>query len=70
MNNLSQPSRGGAIVTRNFPSVLKESSVSFVADDNENRVRARTLRSSSYVLAQETEGNVILTLYVKNETLA
>jgi len=70
MNNLSQPSRGGAIVTRNFPSVLKESSLSFVADDNENRVRARTLRSSSYVLAQETEGNVILTFYVKNETFA
>lgn len=70
MNNLSQPSRGGVVVTGNFPSVLKESSLSVHDDKNENRVRARTIRSSSYVIAQETNGHVILTGYASNETKA
>ena len=57
MNNLSQPSKGGAVVTQNFHSVLKESSLSIDGDNNVNRLRTRT-RSSSYVLAQEP-GHVI-----------
>lgn len=59
MNNLSQPSsKGGAMVTPNFHSVLKESSFSIDGENNVNRLRTRT-RSSSYVLAQEP-GHVIL----------
>ena len=68
MNNLSLPSKGVAVVSGNFASVLKESSVSVVDDNNENHVR--TKRSSSYVLAQETNGHVVLASYVNTETIA
>ena len=59
MNNLPQPSKGGAIVSQNLQSVLKESSISVDGDNNLNPRRTRT-RSSSYVFAQEP-GHVILT---------
>lgn len=68
INNLSQPSKAGAVVTGNFASIVKESSLS--GSDDNNVTLARTKRSSSYTLAQETNGQVILTGYLNSETIA